>query len=406
MAVPSLPVGLPLGTPHRPYTLMPGDSGLLVEDAWPSIYFGAERLPAIREKTNGAPWARSMLARLVAEAEGVLAEEPSQPLERIGWRHQFYSKSSGEHLLYERHSPHGFLDPASGGLEAGEEEHAAWVLLTHERTHRLLRSLALLHGLTGDARYAAWVREGLLRAVEFFGHDEFREGNRCRALYFQPLYDGPALTQMALAYDLTRDAACYSQADHQAIVDGIFGKGIPYQLEFLDEIGVHNMGCYVSAAVATCGQVLGRPEWVERGLRHPLTGLHGQLRDGVRSGPDGQPDGFWYEGTMFYHFYSLCPLITLWELARTLGDPLAADADVRERLAAGLLAPVNLADSRDRLPILGDLGDPRVMSLETYRHLYEWAAGRLDPERFGPIAARLAQRCGRDGWTALAFGAT
>lgn len=397
---------LPAGGGRRVYTLCPDDTGFGIEDVWPTIGFGPERVPEIRRKAERLPWASALLERFIAEANHVVEnEEPLQPIERIGWRHQFYSKTTGEHLVYERHQPDAHLDPSTGERVSGPEEHAAWVLLTHERTHRLMRSLGLIAQLTGERRYAAWVREGLLRAVELFAHDELREGNRTDALYFQPLYDAPALAQLCWSYALTRDSSVYREGDHERIRIGIFERGIPYQLRFLDQIGVHNMACYVSMAVAVCGHWLGRADWLERGLRDPGVGLRGLLELGVPATPAGDADGFWYEGTTFYHWYSLCPLITLWELAQTLGDPLARDETVRRRLTAMLDAPVRMADFEDRVPTLGDLGAPRVMTLDTYRHLYEWGAGRIDAVGLGAVAARLIERAGeRDGWTALAYG--
>ena len=40
-----------------PYTLSPYDSGLVIEDVWPTIFFGAERLKEIRRKTDVLQWA-------------------------------------------------------------------------------------------------------------------------------------------------------------------------------------------------------------------------------------------------------------------------------------------------------------------------------------------------------------
>ncbi len=402
----SLPLRAPLpSSGGRPYTLCPDDQGSLLDDVWPTLFFGRERVAELRRKIADLPWARALWHQMLVAAEAALREEPSQPIERAGWRHDFYSHATGEHLLYDPTNPHAFLDPRTGGSEQSAAQHRAWVLLTHERTHRLMRSLALMYAVSGDERYAAWVRQGLLRAVDYFQHDEFRRGNRAEALYFQPLYDGPVLLQLAISYDLTRNAGVYQPADHPRITQGIFERGMPYQLRFLDEIGVHNMGCFVSAAVAVCGHLLQKPEWIERGLRHPQAGLRAQVLRGFPAGADGQIDGFWYEGTIFYHFYSLCPLLSLLELARALHDPLATDPAVLGGLSAGLMAPVQIADAQDRVPPLGDLGNPQIMSLGVYRHLYEYAAGRLDAERFGPVLARLTQRAGeRDGWSALAFG--
>lgn len=391
---------LPVGRPFRPYTMCPDDAGRLIEDVWPPILFGAERLDEIRRKLERYGWAAEMFATMRDEADDIVAREaPEQPVEPVGWRHEFFAPETGEPLAYEPDQPEAFWVPSLGRRVAGTEaQHRAWVLLTHERTHRLMRSLALLYRLTGDERYALWVADGLRRAAEMFAHDELRDGNRHRALYFQPLYDSAALAHLAVAYDLIRRSSALAPADHEPIVDGVFGRGVPHLLRFLDQIGVHNMACWAAMAAATCGNVVARTDWISAGLDGD-GGLASLLLRGVDA------DGLWYEGSTFYHWYSFCPLAGLFELARALHDPVVEDPEVADRLTNMLRAPLALVDSQDRLPVLGDLGDPRVLCLDAYRHAYEYGAGRLLPIEFGPTAARLADRCGgRDGWTALAYG--
>ncbi len=393
--------GMPPSPGGWPYTLSPQSTGMLLDDVWPATFFGPERIPEMRRKIDTLPWARELYEQMLAEAELILALEPHQPIEPVGWRHDFYSRVSGEHLLWEEGSDWSFLDPLLGGRENGPKQHAAWVLLTHEMTHRRMRSLALLYALSGDERYAEWVAEGLRRArLMFAAGDELRYPARQDALYFQPLYDAVVFTQLAYAYQLTRDSAAYSAADHEAIRTEIFEAGMPSQLTFLDAMGVHNMTAYVSTAVAVSGQVFGRDDWVRRGLTESRTSLLQQLTVGV---PDD--DGLWYEGTMFYHYYSACPLITQFELDRTLDGPNHGDPRVQTRLAAMLEAPYRLADQAGRLPTIGDLGSPRHMKLALYRHLYEYAAGQLDYERFAPILASLySAEVPRASLTALAYG--
>ena len=392
-------------SPGWPYNLSPHDSGMLIEDVWPSIYFGQERVDEIRRKTETLPWAKVALEQMKREAEAVLKTEPVQPIEKVGWRHDFYSRATAEHLVHDPNSPDRFLDPWTGQYESDPAQHRAWVLLTHERTHRLMRSLGILYALTGDERYAQWVAEGMRRAVEMFKHRELREGNNTEALYFQPLYDAPALMMLADAYEMTRQSSVYSADDHEAIRTGIFEEGMPYQIEFLDKIGVHNMSCFVAAALGKAGFLFERDDWLQRGLAYEKNDLRQLLMDGVRAGQDGEVDGFWFEGTMFYHFYSLCPLVTLFELDRRYGGKASADEEVRRRFEAMFGAPVALADQRLRLPTLGDLGAPKVMGLPLYRHLYEYAAGQISAERFGPtLAAIYAQGYPRNSLTALAFG--
>jgi hypothetical protein len=385
-----------------PYTLSPYDSGMIIEDTWPTIFFGAERLDEIRRKTDTLPWASDALAQMQQEAETVLKTPPQLPEERIGWRHDFYSHTTAEHLVYDLKSPHRFLDPIDQSYHASEVQHRAWTLLTHERTYRLMRSLGLLYGLTGDERYAKWVAEGMRLAAKFFTHEEFREGNHGGALYFQPLYDAQVLALMANAYSCTHKSTAYSKADHQIVRKGIFEVGMPSQIQFFERTGAHNMTCYVGACLALSGEAIDRDDWRQMGFGGDRGGLPALLRDGLRTDAKGQVDGFWFEGTMFYHFYSVCPMVTVYEMLRQHG---AIDPEISTRFEKLFEAPIRMCDQNLDLPCVGDLGAPGARSLAIYRHLYEYAAGQFGGDLFTQTLSSIYQRgIPRNSLTALAFG--
>ena len=172
-----------------PYTLSSHDQGLLIEDVWPTLFFGAERIECMRRLALEQPWARAMLEELRSEAERTLRSEPALPVERVGWRHEYCSPSTGEHLLYDPSSPRRHYDPWSGERCSGEEWHEAWVLLTHERTCRIMRSIGVLYSLQGEERHAEWVRRGLQKAAAMFARHDLRHPQRSSALYFQALYE-------------------------------------------------------------------------------------------------------------------------------------------------------------------------------------------------------------------------
>ena len=385
-----------------PYTLSPYDSGMVIEDVWPTIFFGAERLKEIRRKIDTLQCAADSLSQMQEEAEIVLKKPPQLPEERIGWRHDFYSHTTAEHLLYDPQSPHRFLDPTDQSLHESEVQHRAWTLLTHERTYRLMRSLGLLYGLTGDERYASWIAKGMRLAAQFFTREDLREGNHGDALYFQPLYDAQVLALIANAYSWTRDSEVYSSTDHQTIREGIFEAGMPSQIQFFKRTGAHNMTCYVGACLALSGEATGHEDWLSMGLGGDRGGLSALLTDGLRTDSEGKVDGFWFEGTMFYHFYSVCPMITVFEMLRQQGQ---VPQDIQTRFEKLFEAPVHMCDQHLDLPCVGDLGSPGSRSLAIYRHVYEYAAGQLGGDLFAETLSAIYKRgIPRNSLTALAFG--
>ena len=385
-----------------PYTLSPYDTGMLIEDVWPTLFFGVERLEEIRRKVDCLPWAKDVLSQMRAEAEVVVTQPPLLPESKIGWRHDFYSHTSAEHLVYDPESPGQFLDPLDQSWHTSQAQREAWVLLTHERTFRMMRSLGVLYGITGDERFAAWVADGVKRAARFFMRADLREGNRFNALYFHPLYDSQTLMLLANAYSLTRDSGFYSVADQEAVATNIFENGMPSQMRFLDETGAHNMTAYVAASLVLAGTVLGREDWRKRGLYDSQGGVPALLRDGLRTDRNGQVDGFWFEGTMFYHFYTICPMVAAFEGLKADGTP---DADLFERFEKMFEAPVLLCDQELRLPCLGDLGSPGARSLSVYRHLYEYAAGQFESDLYERALSEIYGRgVSRNSLSALAYG--
>lgn len=388
--------------PYRPYTLSPYDKGWIIEDAWPTIFFGEEVIPEIKRKCNTLPWAKNALDLMKREAEQAMASPPLLPVEQAGWRHDFYSRATAEHLLYDQSKSDEYLDPLTGKYEHDDDEHRAWVLLTHERTFRLMRSLGILYRVTGDDRYALWVIEGLRKTADYCTHEEFA---RSGALWFQPLYDAAELTLLASAYSLVRDHPSLSKDDHKRIRENIFEKWIPGQIDFIKKRPTGNMACYTAAALAYCGIVFERKDWVDIALGKDA-GLATLLDKCLRNDDTGKTDGFWIENTMFYHFYSVCPLVSLWESDKWNGGRVANDSVYRKRFAEMFAAPAALVDENLRLPVIGDLGAPKVMNLAAYRHLYEYATGKIDPVRFGPLLSSIyaISKAPRVDLAALAFG--
>ena len=388
--------------PYRPYTLSPYDKGWIIEDAWPTLFFGDEVVAEIRRKCDKLPWARKALGLMKREAALAMAKPPLLPVEPAGWRHDFYSRATAEHLLYDPAKPDEYLDPSTGKYEHDDAQRRAWVLLTHERTYRMMRSLGILYRVTGEDRYAAWAIEGLRKAADYFTHAEFA---RSGALYYQSLYDAAELSLVANTYGLVRKHPSLSAGDHKKIRENIFEKWIPGQVNFLNKHATGNMACYVAAALACCGSALERSDWVDLALGE-TTGLATLLTKCLRTDDAGKTDGFWFEGTMFYHYYSLCALVSLWESDKRHGGKVSKSADFQSRFAGMFAAPASLVDEKLRLPVIGDLGAPRVMNLAAYRHLYEYCAGKLDPKRFGPVLASIyaVSKAPRVDLAALAFG--
>ncbi len=392
----------PAGWPH---VFSPEDRGLAIDDVWPSLYVGAERVPEMRRKVTALPWAAAALAQWRAEAETILPEAPRFAAGAPGGRCGLYTDEDGHHLVFDPTQRERMWDPIAGSwVVPGELQRDAWTQLSHERVRRLLSSLGFLYALTGDARYSAWVWAGLrAAALDLYLPANVHPKDPFSVVY-GGLYEAQSMLQLLQAYDLVAAAPGASDEGRAALHANVFVPVGEALSRWMDKMIVHNMSCWSMAALALLGRRVGRREWVEKALHSERCGLRLLLTRGLPRAPDGgPPDGFWHETSTFYNFYAVIPLIALYRLGVEEG---VVDAELREHFAAAFAAPLHLVDERLRFCLFGDRTQPGRFTLPLLRHFYEYAAGQVDAGRYGPVLALLYAHTGapRNHLAALAFG--
>jgi len=384
-----------------PNVFSPSEAGLAIEDVWPSLYIGADRVEEMARKVRTLEWAKQALTRWQSEAESVLREPPAFMQGKPGGRCSMHT-NDGTHLVFNPADPSKFYDPRKKQfVEPNEAMRAASVTLSHERVRRLMSSLAFLWRLTGDERYSQWVWDGLRRSVELYASADY--GQKFGRVY-DGLYEAQSMMQLIQALQLVEGAPGTTESDHQAVIDTILQPVGEKLSSWMDAMIVHNMSCWSMAALALLGRYLGRNDWVNKAFHSERCGLTALLTRGLPIDENtGQPDGFWFEGSVFYGcFYVTTPIIPLYRQAE---EADVIDDKLRTRFESMFVAPLHFADSRLRLLSIADRVGPGVLQLTQMRHLYEYAAGQVDPT-YGPLLNLLNKRCGasRDNLAALAWG--
>jgi len=392
-----------------PNVFSPEGHGLAIEDVWPSLYIGADRVSEIAGKARRLPWAAAVLERWKIEAETVLEEEPAFVPGPTGGRTDMYAEGDGQHYLFDPSQNQRMWDPLHRRyVKPTERNLAAWRVLCHERIRRLMTSLGFLYRLTGDDRYSRWVWKGLDNSVRQLFAPEHRPQQLKEKRYgvvYGGLYDAQAVMQLVQAAELVADAPGADKEIRQAVQQHIFTAVGEALSAWMDVMIVHNMSCWSMSALAQLARVCGRKEWLEKALHSKRTGLVEMLRTGVpRDAKTGEVDGFWHETATFYGiFYALTSLIPLYRIGEAQG---IVNAELREHFAAMFEAPLALCDEQLRMLAVGDRVGPGFLRLTQARHLYEYAAGQVDSQRYGPVLAMLYQHCGADrsSLAALAWG--
>jgi len=184
---------------------------------------------------------------------------------------------------------------------------------THERhkeNYKLMYQAGVLYQLTGEPKYAQYVRDMLLEYVNLYpkiGLHPKRKNQNPGKLFWQILNEAVWLVHTIQAYDAV--ASALSEDEQQRIEDGIL-KPVAAFLS-TESPGtfdkVHNHGTWATAAVGMTGYVIDDQELVEQALYGlDKSGKAGFLRqvDELFS-----PQGYYTEGP-YYQRYALLPFIT------------------------------------------------------------------------------------------------
>lgn len=183
----------------------------------------------------------------------------------------------------------------------------------HRNNAQLMYDAGVIYQLTGDTKYAHYVRDMLSMYAELYPtlplHPQRKTDTVISAgrLFWQNLNESVWLVYTIQAYDAVLPAL--REGERRKIENGILrpvalflSEGSPHTFNT-----IHNHATWATTAVGMTGYVLGEKEWVEKSLYgSDKSGKGGFLRqlDELFS-----PDGYYNEGP-YYQRYALLPFIT------------------------------------------------------------------------------------------------
>lgn len=233
--------------------------------------------------------------------------------------------------------------------EAGGYEHER-----HKQNYREMRLAGLLFSVTGDDKYAVFVRDMLNTYADLYptlGPHPLAHHQKPGKLFHQTLNEEVWLVHTSIAYDCIYD--WLSEAERERFEENIFRPmadwfHIRNQTEF-DRI--HNHGTWAVAAVGIIAYVMGDPDLVEKAL-------HGSQLDG-NGGFLAQldllfsPDGYYMEGP-YYIRYALMPFFYFAEAIERM-QPEVGIYDYRDQvLRKAYYAAVKTAFPNGIFPPIND----------------------------------------------------
>ncbi len=364
--------------------------GVLPVHGRPTAYFSQRTLDEIKAKMGRYKWARDEVAAARGAADSWLREPIPFPEGPTGWYHDYFCPDHGVKLTYDRKRPREHVCPEDGKVWTGPKLDAYWVATTLNSVLGATRDAALVYALGEGEPYAELAAKSL---DDFATYYQRRVSDRKPPrLMWQSLDEATYVLAAVQAYELVYDSPAMTDERRRHIED----DWLRPTAEFLEtqRKTIHNIHCWYNAAICAIGLVLGAQDMVSFAVDGPGHGFRQQIEKGVMA------DGYWFEGSYGYHFYTLSALANLIFPALNNGIDLQPQlARVREMY----LAPINMATAEWLVPPTNDSG--RTGNVLAATGHYETALS-LFPEEpaFAALLAEAYKTRGRSGRQALLWG--
>lgn len=181
--------------------------------------------------------------------------------------------------------------------------------IQHTYNYEAMYRAAEVYQLTGDKKYAIFVRDMLLAYAKMYptlGLHIMQKNQSPGKLFWQGLNDSVWLVYAIQAYDCVFDFI--SEQDRNYIEDNLFDRIVhfftvedPYTFN-----RVHNHGTWSVAGVGMTGLVMNKPEWVQEALYSTHLDSTGGFMKQISE--LFSPDGYYTEG-LYYQRYALLPFV-------------------------------------------------------------------------------------------------
>jgi oligo-alginate lyase len=340
----------------------------------------------VLEKCSNTAWGKEALEKLIQQAEERLQHPIDIPLLEGGWSHDYNCPKEGARLV--RLSRYQHRCPSCGSVWSGSPWDSVAVSQDHNYYSTGARSMAVLFGITGDARAADWAKHVLLFYAthydEYALHDRFGgSGESSGKVMCQTLSEASWLIPLAQAHYIMKQFEIWSEEECQLVERKLFMAAA----EVIDQNpkGISNWQSYHNAAKAWVAVATNQPNKLDEIIHDPENGFLFQMENSLSD------DGFWYEGAWGYHFYTMVAQVLLVQAAQCMDKPLYRN----ERFQSMFRAPLQCMLPDGTLP---PVHDSEIVQVGRHAPLFEFS------HRFFGIGDKVLAASARDSLEAILFG--
>jgi oligo-alginate lyase len=336
-------------------------------------YLNAELLNSTIRKSDDLS---AMLNHMRIEVDGFAANFHDDPKYVSQWGHHYFCQEDGGRLIFDLDRPTEHECSVCGTIYQNELLDGVWWYLYRNEAVLTIWKSALIFALTQDQIYLQHVQNILGfyadHYLEFPLHnkkgqmfDSIEEmGWGCGRILPQGLNESIIITRILNALELVRDDLP-TEFLHD-LQTNFFEPAYELLRPQVDKL--NNIACWVNCAIGSMGLFLDDQEMVsfafegERNVRR-------QLRESVTA------DGFWYEGSIFYNFFTLEGVLNLLLFSKLYGYEFGEEARIVKKM---LHSAFLYAFDNDQFPNPND-GWPRL-NLKSFSYIYSLATKIFDED--------------------------
>lgn len=315
---------------------------------------------------------RLMVNQMAVEVNDFSKNFTDDPSLSSGWGHNYFCKSDGGRLIFDIKCRNHHVCEICGSTYNTELLEQVWVYFYRNEAVMTLWKAAFLYHVTDDIRYYEIVRQiGLYYAknyLQFSIHDKFGKQYKstfdmawgCGRIMPQGLNESIFVIKMINGLELVKELISDSDMKcYQEMFQNVYELLEPQP----KKQGIHNIACWNHSAIGMMGLFLGDKVMKAYAFEGPFN-IHEQLSQGVTD------DGFWYEGSIHYNFFTLEGVSNLLFFCDLYDHDPGNMKPIVEKM---LLSAYDYAFDNHQLPNPND-GWPNI-NLKTYEYIYAWVTG-------------------------------
>jgi hypothetical protein len=355
----------------------------------PNSFINKDQVARAKLRIQTEKWAKNYWVKVKKEADQWLKQDllvPSKPAGHSSW----YVCKDGTPLKYVNGEHYCSSDKIN---YFGKKYDAGQLFYRHNDLVRALKILSTAYVLSGEEKYGKAAKNILLGYAE--AYPNYPVQSRGGRMYWQSLDEAVSMIDLIQSYEFLSNSNLLTDQDRRNIELNLILPSAETLKAY--PMGRSNWQAWHDAAIGMAGFALGNRELMNEAINGKY-GFEYLMKNGVME------DGFWWEGSIAYHFYALAPLNILAEAASNWGYKLFE----KQALKKMFDAPILYAYPNLMLPSNNDGGkfaDSLIDSISSRGFKeYESAYAQYKDLSYGWLLNKKYQNMSRSGDFALFFG--